>query len=147
MRTRSLLPPILTRGIIRSVWLLKAAPSAGAGAAVQVPTQYGLSLMAFDPFCSRVIATTAPRSRLHRQGLFGRMRRSLQVVGVHVVRQHRVAGDQIRQGHGSALPESGSGGIECRPDELAVLVTIAGEVIYGYVHHVRVSDSDYLTRP
>jgi hypothetical protein len=30
---------MLTRGIIRSVWLLKAAPSAGAGAAVQVPTQ------------------------------------------------------------------------------------------------------------
>src|SRR6185436_19742403 len=45
MRTRSLLPPILTRGIIRSVWLLKAAPSAGAGAAVQVPTQCVLSLM------------------------------------------------------------------------------------------------------
>src|SRR2546428_3663316 len=39
MRTRSRLPPRLTRGIIRSVWLLKAAPSAGAGAVVQVPTQ------------------------------------------------------------------------------------------------------------
>src|SRR5262249_59111209 len=39
MRTRSVLPPTLTRGIIRSVWLAKAAPSAGAGAAVQVPTQ------------------------------------------------------------------------------------------------------------
>src|SRR5437773_4132302 len=45
MRTRSRLPPILTRGIIRSVWLLKAAPSAGAGAAVQVPTQWVLSAM------------------------------------------------------------------------------------------------------
>jgi len=45
MRTRSLLLPILTRGIIRSVWLLKAAPSAGAGAAVQVPTQCVSSLM------------------------------------------------------------------------------------------------------
>src|SRR5580765_1274567 len=45
MRTRSPLPPILTRGIIRSVWLLNAAPSAGAGAAVQVPTQCVLSLM------------------------------------------------------------------------------------------------------
>jgi hypothetical protein len=44
MRRRTLLPPILTRGIIRSVWLLKAAPSAGAGAAVQVPTQCALSL-------------------------------------------------------------------------------------------------------
>src|SRR5713226_7914302 len=39
---------MLTRGIIRSVWLLKAAPSAGAGAAVQVPTQRVLSLMVFD---------------------------------------------------------------------------------------------------
>src|SRR5438093_3732188 len=39
MRTRSTRPPMLTRGIIRSVWLLKAAPSPGAGAAVQVPTQ------------------------------------------------------------------------------------------------------------
>src|SRR5713226_2551186 len=48
MRTRSPLPPILTRGIIRSVWLLKATPSAGAGAAVQVPTQCVFSLMAFD---------------------------------------------------------------------------------------------------
>src|SRR5512132_2330751 len=45
MRTRSLLPPILTRAIIRSGWLLKAAPSARAGAAVQVPTQCVLSLM------------------------------------------------------------------------------------------------------
>src|SRR2546426_6264888 len=45
MRTRSRLPPRLTRGIIRSVWLLKAAPSAGAGAAVQVPTQWVLSAM------------------------------------------------------------------------------------------------------
>src|SRR5438445_11718964 len=44
MRTRSRLPPILTRGIIRSVWLLKAAPSAGAGAAVQVPIQCVSSL-------------------------------------------------------------------------------------------------------
>src|SRR5262249_59546314 len=43
IRTR--LPPRLTRGIIRSVWLLKAAPSAGAGAAVQVPTQCVVSAM------------------------------------------------------------------------------------------------------
>src|SRR5204862_7466323 len=46
MRTRSRLPPMLTRGIIRSVWLLKATLSAGAGAAVQVPTQCMLSLTA-----------------------------------------------------------------------------------------------------
>src|SRR5262245_9336887 len=45
MRTRSALPPMLTRGIMRSVWLANAAPSAGAGAAVQVPTQCVLSLM------------------------------------------------------------------------------------------------------
>src|SRR5678815_4908337 len=45
MRTRSRLPPMLTRGIIRSVWLLKAAPSAGAGVAVQVPIQCVSSLM------------------------------------------------------------------------------------------------------
>ena len=32
---------MLTRGIIRSVWLLKAAPSPGRGVAVQVPTQCG----------------------------------------------------------------------------------------------------------
>src|SRR5262245_66092853 len=45
MCTRSALPPMLTRGIMRSVWLANAAPSAGAGAAVQVPTQCVLSLM------------------------------------------------------------------------------------------------------
>src|SRR5262245_18684475 len=44
MRTRTRLPPRLTRGIIRSVWLLNAAPSAGAGAAVQVPTQCVVSM-------------------------------------------------------------------------------------------------------
>ena len=48
MRTRSRPPPMLTRGVIRSVWLAKAAPSAGAGAAVQVPTQCVVSFMAFD---------------------------------------------------------------------------------------------------
>src|SRR5205814_6541062 len=54
MRTRSLPPPMLTRGIIRSVWLLKAAPSAGAGAAVQVPIQCVSSLMTrpFPSVCS-----------------------------------------------------------------------------------------------
>ena len=30
---------MLMRAFIRSVWLLKAAPSAGAGAVAQVPTQ------------------------------------------------------------------------------------------------------------
>ena len=55
MRTRNRRPPMLTRGIMRSVWLLKAAPSAGAGAAVQVPTQCGLSLMAVTPPCPRVL--------------------------------------------------------------------------------------------
>src|SRR5262249_22381933 len=44
MRTRTRLPPRLTRGIIRSVWLLNAAPSAGAGAAVHVPTQCVVSM-------------------------------------------------------------------------------------------------------
>src|SRR5262249_62295417 len=44
MRTRSRVPPMLTRGIIRSVWFAKAAPSAGAGAAVQVPTQCEVSI-------------------------------------------------------------------------------------------------------
>src|SRR6185503_9888853 len=38
-RTRSVSPPMLMRAFIRSVWLANAAPSAGAGAAVQVPTQ------------------------------------------------------------------------------------------------------------
>src|SRR5277367_1629784 len=38
-RTRRILPPRLTRPFIRSVILLKATPSAGAGATVQVPTQ------------------------------------------------------------------------------------------------------------
>src|SRR5262249_44627970 len=45
IRTRSALPPMLTRGIMRSVWLANAAPSAGAGAAVHVPTQCVLSVM------------------------------------------------------------------------------------------------------
>src|SRR2546425_6777421 len=102
MRTRSLLPPILTRGIIRSVWLLKAAPSAGAGAAVQVPTQCVSSLMAFDASCS-LLSTARPR--LHPPGLFRRMRPGLQVVGGHVVRQNRIAGDQICHGHGSTRNE------------------------------------------
>src|SRR5258708_336051 len=40
MRTRSRSPPRLRRGFIRSVWLLKPTiPSAGAGAAAQLPTQ------------------------------------------------------------------------------------------------------------
>src|SRR5689334_2027106 len=39
MRTRSRSPPMLMRGFMRSVWLLKlTTPSAGAGAAAQVPT-------------------------------------------------------------------------------------------------------------
>src|SRR5215813_3746139 len=44
MRTRRRVPPMLTRGIIRSVWFAKAAPSAGAGAAVQVPIQCEVSI-------------------------------------------------------------------------------------------------------
>src|SRR5260370_1473868 len=40
MRTRSRSPPRLIRGFIRIVWLLKpTTPSAGAGAAAQLPTQ------------------------------------------------------------------------------------------------------------
>src|SRR5215472_14274496 len=38
-RTRSVSPPILMRAFIRSVWLANAPVSAGAGVAVQVPTQ------------------------------------------------------------------------------------------------------------
>src|SRR5207249_1221611 len=71
MRTRSRLPPILTRGIIRSVWLLKAAPSAGAGAAVQVPTQWVLSAMG-PP---REL-TGSPDYEITRRRLQGRRRRS-----------------------------------------------------------------------
>src|SRR6059036_2321 len=72
MRTRSILPPILTRGIIRSVWLLKAAPSAGAGAAVQMPTQWVLSAMGppRELTGSRDYETT-------RRRLQGRRRRSV----------------------------------------------------------------------
>src|SRR2546427_905667 len=61
MRTRSMRAPILTRGIIRSVWLLKAAPSPGAGAADQVPTQCMLSLMAFDASLSGSRTSTGKR--------------------------------------------------------------------------------------
>src|SRR2546426_2210494 len=72
MRTRSRLPPRLTRGIIRRVWLLKAAPSAGAGAAVQVPTQWVLSAMGppRELTGSRDYETT-------RRRLQGRRRRSV----------------------------------------------------------------------
>ena len=66
------------------------------------------------------------------------MRRGLQVVGVHVVRQHRVAGDQIRQGHGPALPEAGRGGVEGRPADLAVLEKLAGEVHHGLLLGIEV---------
>ncbi len=38
-RTRSVSPPMLMRAVMRNVWLLSAAPSAGAGAVAQVPTQ------------------------------------------------------------------------------------------------------------
>src|SRR6266508_1954594 len=62
----------------------------------------------------------------------------LQVVSVHVVRQHRIAGDQIRQGHGPTLPESGSGGIECRPADLSVLEKLAGEVHHGLLLGIEV---------
>src|SRR2546426_10997742 len=72
MRTRSGLPPILTRGIIRSVWLLKAAPSAGAGAAVQVPTQWVLSAMG-PP---REL-TGSPDYEMTRRRLQGQRRRSV----------------------------------------------------------------------
>src|SRR5437899_10413531 len=72
MRTRSRLPPILTRGIIRSVWLLKAAPSAGAGAAVQVPTQWVLSAMG-PP---REL-TGSPDYEMTRRRLQGQRRRSV----------------------------------------------------------------------
>src|SRR5215471_5407420 len=56
-------PPMLTRGIMRSVWLLKAAPSPGAGAAVQVPTQCGVSIGAID-----ASLTHSGGSRLFRVG-------------------------------------------------------------------------------
>src|SRR5262245_61680213 len=58
IRTRSVLPPMLTRGIMRSVWLANAAPSAGAGAAVQVPTQCVLSLMV-PPYIVRAFFVAA----------------------------------------------------------------------------------------
>src|SRR5262249_16698183 len=45
IRTRSALPPMLTRRIMPSVSVANAGPSAGAGAAVQVPTQCVLSLI------------------------------------------------------------------------------------------------------
>src|SRR5262249_24446838 len=75
MRTRSRLPPRLTRGIIRSVWLLKAAPSAGAGAAVQVPTQCVVFFIA-------LYASLCPFSRSRRLGL-----QPLQPVGHSAIRR------------------------------------------------------------
>src|SRR5947207_10656705 len=54
---------MLTRGIIRSVWFAKAAPSAGAGAAVQVPTQCVSSLTAKPvPSDARSWSGLLPRS-------------------------------------------------------------------------------------
>src|SRR2546430_14701903 len=72
MRTRSRLPPILTRGIIRSVWLLKAAPSAGAGAAVQLRAQWVLSAMGPRRELTGSRDYETPRRRLQ-----GRRRRSV----------------------------------------------------------------------
>src|SRR5262245_23816591 len=88
MRTRSLLPPMLTLGIIRSVWLLKAAPSAGAGAAVQVPTQCVLSLTAFD--------ASSRSSQSHRRCLrpFYTVRHAQTVVR-HRHPPHVVAGREV----------------------------------------------------
>src|SRR5436189_74894 len=55
MRTRSRSPPRLMRGFILSVWLLKPTmPSAGAGAAAQVPTQCVL------PSIARSLVTVPP---------------------------------------------------------------------------------------
>src|SRR5262245_38929000 len=70
MRTRSTLPPMLTRGIMRSVWLANAAPSAGAGAAVQVPTQCASSFM-MSPYIVRAfpIACAWPTSRCAISGM------------------------------------------------------------------------------
>src|SRR6266446_1110874 len=69
MRTRSMRAPILTRGIIRSVWLLKAAPSPGAAAAVQVPTQCMLSLMAFDASLSGAMLRGIPVREVRHGGV------------------------------------------------------------------------------
>src|SRR2546428_5560557 len=68
MRTRSMRAPILTRGIIRSVWLLKAAPSPGAAAAVQVPTQCMVSLMAFDASLSGAMLRGIPVREVRHGG-------------------------------------------------------------------------------
>src|SRR5437868_7774821 len=61
MRTRRLPPPRLTRGIIRSVWLLKAAPSAGAGAAVHVPTQCAIGTSPGSGRIARLYSLTMTR--------------------------------------------------------------------------------------
>ena len=59
MRTRSRSPPMLIRGFMRSVWLLKpTTPSAGAGAAAQVPTQ--CLLLAIYPSLKSPVATIVP---------------------------------------------------------------------------------------
>src|SRR2546426_11739063 len=68
MRTRSARPPMLTRGIIRSVWLLKAAPSPGAGAAVQVPTQC-MVFVAIDASLSGAILRGIPAWEVRHGGV------------------------------------------------------------------------------
>src|SRR5436190_24351471 len=70
MRTRSVSPPRLRRGIIRSVWLLNpTTPSAGAGAAAQLPTQCLLFCIASSHFA---LAEIVPPLCLRRQSPFAR---------------------------------------------------------------------------
>src|SRR5882672_5313756 len=135
-----------------------ARPTAASVAALVSPMRNGVGNMgSVPPVISTARARSSPQpaigkivrraslvmvgnlpSSLHRQGFFRRMRWGLQVVGVHVVRQDRIAGDQIRQGHGPTLPESGSGGVECRPADLAVLEKLAGEVHHGLLLGIEV---------
>src|SRR5713101_5005573 len=120
MRTRSRLPPILTRGIIRSVWLLKAAPSAGAGAAVHVPTQCVLSLMAFDASLLRFLAgQTETLPHLDRQAresservVEPALRLTAEFDGLHLAReegQHDL-GFQARHRHADTAVDSDAEG-------------------------------------
>src|ERR1700722_3528848 len=59
-RMRIVSPPMLTRGNMRIVGPLSATPSAGAGVALQVPTQW--DAMSFPPRCRITEANHAPPS-------------------------------------------------------------------------------------
>ena len=92
---------------------LTKRPEGGLRVAVRVPTV--LSQSQQDELPASVLLSR------YGQGLLGWVYRRLHRIGVHVIGEHGVAGDQVRQSHHTTLPEAGHGRIERGLTHLAVL--------------------------